>query len=179
MGIRIVRFENGGNPGFVKAFLLRSLLPSLIATLPYLGQPFWLINTLFICRTDRRCIHDILANTVVIKLKDEAPPMDFWARMKKTIWPLPIGPDDFLASLETPAFATPAAQALPEARAINQAEEDSFYAEIALELAHGNRDEGLWTKCYAEENGDENKTKARYIRERIKFLIAQSHVSEN
>lgn len=49
--------------------------------------------------------------------------------------------------------------------------EDAIYTAIALELETGTADKGLWTRAFAECSGDENQTKARYIRERAERLI--------
>lgn len=47
---------------------------------------------------------------------------------------------------------------------------DSLFADVAQELDAGNLDRGLWTRLYAENNGDEPKTRAAYIRERARTL---------
>ena len=72
LGIRIVRFGDGSNPGFVRAWLLRSLGVGLIGTLaalilPMLGNLFSIVNYGFIFRADRRCLHDLIADTKVVK----------------------------------------------------------------------------------------------------------------
>ncbi len=72
LGIRIVRFGDGSNPGFVRAWLLRSLGVGLIGTfaaliLPMLGNVFSIVNYGFIFRADRRCLHDFIADTKVVK----------------------------------------------------------------------------------------------------------------
>ena len=41
------------------------------------------------------------------------------------------------------------------------------YASVAEELDSGQFDKGLWTKLFAETDGDENRTRARYIKERV------------
>ncbi len=68
--IRIVRFHDGSRAGFVHAFLLRSLLRELIGMVPWLGQVFLIVDIFYIFRADRRCLHDLIAGTVVVK----APP---------------------------------------------------------------------------------------------------------
>ena len=45
--------------------------------------------------------------------------------------------------------------------------EEELYATAAAELDDGNRDEGLWAKCFAECDGDENKAKALYLKTRV------------
>lgn len=66
MGLRIVRFEDGGNPGFVKAVLLRTFLWALITAIPVVGPLIGLVGILFIFRDDQRCLHDHLAGTRVV-----------------------------------------------------------------------------------------------------------------
>lgn len=67
LDIRIVRFSDQSNPGFVSAVLLRAVVPGLIGALPYIGMVFTLVDICFIFRTDRRCLHDHLAGTKVVK----------------------------------------------------------------------------------------------------------------
>ena len=66
MGLRIVRFEDGGNPGFVKAVLLRTFLWALITAVPVVGTLAGVVGILFIFRDDQRCLHDHLAGTRVV-----------------------------------------------------------------------------------------------------------------
>lgn len=63
LGIRIVTFDTEANPGFVKVFLLRIVANAIIGFLPLYG----IVDILFIFRDDRRCIHDLLAGTKVVK----------------------------------------------------------------------------------------------------------------
>lgn len=66
VGVKIVRDKDDTVPGFVKIYLLRSLIPALIGAIPYLGLIFALVDALFIFRDDRRCIHDLIAETRVV-----------------------------------------------------------------------------------------------------------------
>jgi uncharacterized RDD family membrane protein YckC len=66
VGVRIVRFTDGDNPCFFRAVLIRSVLPGLIASLPFLGKLFALIDVLNILGEERRCLHDYLAGTKVV-----------------------------------------------------------------------------------------------------------------
>ncbi len=67
LGLRIVRFDDGSNPGFVKAFVLRAFVNGLIGAVPGLGPVYSLVDLCFIFRDDRRCLHDLIAGTVVVK----------------------------------------------------------------------------------------------------------------
>ena len=69
MKIRIVRMD-GSAPGFVHAFLLRSVVSALPRLIPIAGNIFSLVDALFIFRKDRRCIHDLIANTRVVPVPE-------------------------------------------------------------------------------------------------------------
>ena len=64
--IKIVS-TNGDKPSLMKLFGLRYAPISIIAILPILGTILPLIDALFIFRKDRRCIHDFIAGTKVVK----------------------------------------------------------------------------------------------------------------
>ena len=66
LGIRIVRM-NGGNPGFMHAVMLRSFVMQLLGAIPLVGPILGIIDPLLIFRADRRCLHDLLADTQVIE----------------------------------------------------------------------------------------------------------------
>lgn len=66
LGVRIVKLD-GSAAGFVSVILMRGLLPALIGGIPMVGGFFSLINVLLIFREDRRCIHDLMAGTVVVE----------------------------------------------------------------------------------------------------------------
>lgn len=63
LDIRIVKVDTGENGGFVTNFLLRGLVNGLLGIIP----PYGPIDTLFIFREDRRCIHDFIAGTRVVR----------------------------------------------------------------------------------------------------------------
>jgi uncharacterized RDD family membrane protein YckC len=66
LGIRIVRSDDGSNPGFVHAVVLRHLLPGLICAIPLVGPLFRLFDLLNIFGEERCCLHDVLAGTKVV-----------------------------------------------------------------------------------------------------------------
>ena len=53
---------------------------------------------------------------------------------------------------------------------------DEIFAMVARELAGDKRDEALWTKAFAMQNGDEAATKAHYIRLRAEQISRRSEV---
>lgn len=67
VGIRIVTYPEGENPGFVKAVLLRLVVNGVIGSVPFLGAVYTLVDICFIFRADKRCIHDLIAGTHVVK----------------------------------------------------------------------------------------------------------------
>ncbi|RZI82123.1 MAG: RDD family protein [Rubrivivax sp.] len=66
LGIRIVRAD--GSPlAFDRAVGLRYVLPGVLQILPMLGMLFGLVDALMIFRESRRCLHDLIADTMVVK----------------------------------------------------------------------------------------------------------------
>ena len=66
-GTRIVSHETGQILSLGRVFCLRLLPLSIIGQIPFIGGLFALVDTLFIFRQDRRCIHDLIAGSTVIK----------------------------------------------------------------------------------------------------------------
>lgn len=67
LGIHIVRNSDEGRAGFVKAVLLRTLLFGIIGNLRLVGPFFLIADVLLIFRQDRRCLHDLVADTKVVR----------------------------------------------------------------------------------------------------------------
>ena len=66
-GLRIIRVDGGA----VKAgriIILRYGIPMLIYAVPYLGPVFGLVDALYIFNPQRQCLHDVLADTRVIRV---------------------------------------------------------------------------------------------------------------
>ena len=63
VGTRIVLKDTLQNGGFVTNVLKRGLVSGLLNFVP----GFFLVDSLFVFREDRRCIHDFIAGTCVIK----------------------------------------------------------------------------------------------------------------
>ncbi len=66
-GIQIVRSADGSKAGFLKAVLLRWFLFAIIESIRFIGPVMMFANILLIFRKDRRCMHDLVADTKVIK----------------------------------------------------------------------------------------------------------------
>ncbi|MGO4221357.1 RDD family protein [Lysobacter sp. TAF61] len=65
VGIRIVRTD-GERAGLGRLFWLRYAVPGLIGGVPFLGPVFSLANILWIFGEQRRCLHDHIADTMVV-----------------------------------------------------------------------------------------------------------------
>lgn len=65
LGIKIVR-SNGDRIGLGRIFLLRALPMWLLGMLPFIGYLISLVDSLMIFRESRKCLHDDIADTVVI-----------------------------------------------------------------------------------------------------------------
>ena len=63
VGIRIVLKDTQENGGFIVNVLKRGFLNGLLSLIP----GYFLVDSLFIFRGDRRCLHDMIAGTVVIQ----------------------------------------------------------------------------------------------------------------
>lgn len=66
LGIRITR-KDGSDASLTRIFLLRMVAPSVLGAIPMLGIFFGLANVLFIFGSARRCIHDYMADTIVVQ----------------------------------------------------------------------------------------------------------------
>lgn len=62
-----IRRSSGHDVNFGRIFGLRMVVPGLIGAIPVIGSIFSLVNVVFIFREDRRCLHDLIADTVVVK----------------------------------------------------------------------------------------------------------------
>jgi uncharacterized RDD family membrane protein YckC len=67
-GIRIVNASDGKPTGFGRIVLLRFLPIQLAAWFPLVGRFVPFVDSLLILRPDRRCLHDHIAGTIVVKV---------------------------------------------------------------------------------------------------------------
>jgi uncharacterized RDD family membrane protein YckC len=68
LGMKIVRFADGGPAGFVHGWLLRNFVNGIIGLLPWVGLIYKLVDICFIFSDARRCVHDHIAGTKVVKV---------------------------------------------------------------------------------------------------------------
>ncbi|HEX7892470.1 MAG TPA: RDD family protein [Ramlibacter sp.] len=66
LGIRITR-PDGSLASWGRVLGLRYLLGYVATILPVLGQVYGLVDCLTIFRSNRRCLHDVVADTIVVK----------------------------------------------------------------------------------------------------------------
>ncbi len=69
LGIRIVSATDGQLVSLGKIFGLRYVPIQLVSIVPIVGNILPLVDVLFIFREDRRCLHDLIAGTKVVKVK--------------------------------------------------------------------------------------------------------------
>ena len=72
VGIRIATLE-GDVPDLWRIIGLRYAPASLAALLPYVGFILGTLDVLFIYRADRRCVHDLVAGTQVLRVVRSTP----------------------------------------------------------------------------------------------------------
>lgn len=65
LGIRIVR-NDGSRAGLGRIFWLRYFVPGLCGNVPILGAIFAIADPLFIFGEEKRCLHDLMADTIVV-----------------------------------------------------------------------------------------------------------------
>lgn len=71
VGIRIVDLDNDV-PKFSTILLARYLPISAVTLIPVIGNFLPVVDSLFIFRSDRRCIHDLIAGTKVVQGRKRA-----------------------------------------------------------------------------------------------------------
>jgi uncharacterized RDD family membrane protein YckC len=73
MGIKVVRTD-GSRASFARIFLLRNVVNGLPNFLPFLGWLYQLvIDPVFIFQDSRRCLHDMIADTIVVRCVSKPP----------------------------------------------------------------------------------------------------------
>lgn len=66
MKIKIVQVD-GSRAGLGRTFGLRMIVNGLLSAIPFVGSIYGLVDLLFIFGEERRCVHDYIAGTIVIK----------------------------------------------------------------------------------------------------------------
>jgi uncharacterized RDD family membrane protein YckC len=66
VGIKVVRTD-GSRASFARIFLLRNAVNALPNLLPYVGWLYQLVDPLLIYQESRQCLHDKIADTIVVR----------------------------------------------------------------------------------------------------------------
>jgi uncharacterized RDD family membrane protein YckC len=66
--IQIANYQTGEPASIMESLVLRSVASGLITFIPLIGWIYVFADSLFIFRSDRRCIHDLIAGTNVVEL---------------------------------------------------------------------------------------------------------------
>ena len=66
LGIRVVR-RDGSHCGLARIFFARYLPVTVLGMIPFVGGLVSLVDALLIFRDDRRCLHDEIADTIVVR----------------------------------------------------------------------------------------------------------------
>jgi len=179
LGIKIVRVSDGTIPGFVKIFLLRLFVPNLLTGIPFIGIAFILVDLLFIFREDRRCLHDLIAETKVIESANcssaaTAAPVNSYSQVATARANVPLAKSaEEVSQPPSPSAVQQQAVPLHNEPVIDV---DAVYAIVANEMESGDTDKGLWTRLFAELDGDEKMTKIAYIKQRAEKLMVTESV---
>lgn len=65
LNVKIVRTD-GTRAGLRRIFFLRMLVPGIVGNIPFVGLIFSIVDPLFIFQESRRCVHDLIADTMVV-----------------------------------------------------------------------------------------------------------------
>ena len=157
VGTRIVSCEDEQILPFWTVYSLRYFLVSLVYQIPGVGMWLSFIDSLFIFRKDKRCIHDLIAGTKVVKVyqKNSIAAAPVVAASKPAVVAGHMEPPPLQKKENTPAV-----------------NDDAFYDEVAKEMQENRLVPGVWTRAFAEADGDENRAKAIYIKLRVTKLSA-------
>jgi uncharacterized RDD family membrane protein YckC len=66
LNIKVVRTD-GSKAGLGRIFWLRNVVIVVLSVIPVLGVLVSLVDPLFIFRDNRRCLHDLIADTKVVR----------------------------------------------------------------------------------------------------------------
>jgi len=72
VGIKVVRTD-GSPASFARIFLLRNFVNTVPLGIPYLGLIYQLVDPLLIYQDSRRCVHDLIADTTVVRCASKTP----------------------------------------------------------------------------------------------------------
>jgi uncharacterized RDD family membrane protein YckC len=68
MKTQIIDINTGQPAGLLNTLVLRIIVNGIIGAIPCVGAIYAIVDICFIFREDRRCIHDLIASTVVVDI---------------------------------------------------------------------------------------------------------------
>lgn len=136
-----------------------------VVSLVVAGLWFWVANLLTQRLLDRNAIS---ANSPPQKYAYQAPTSI--PRPAQSM-PTPVTMSATPVSAHVTMPANPAPAQPNNVQSPSPFDEDAVYEVVANEMESGKTDKGLWTRLYAELDGDEKKTKIAYIKQRVERLI--------
>jgi uncharacterized RDD family membrane protein YckC len=68
LGIKVTML-NGDRPGLARLVFIRYLPVTALALVPFIGPLISLVDSLLVFRSDRRCAHDLIAGTRVVRVR--------------------------------------------------------------------------------------------------------------
>ncbi|CAN1564383.1 RDD [Burkholderiaceae bacterium] len=115
---------------------------------------------------NKQTLHDLAAGTIVV-MQDPQPISVPTNNEKDNVKANYAKVANQQQATTNPAFA--------QTSSSTSVKEEEFWEQAANELESPQRKVGLWAKCFAETNGDENKTKVEYLKQRVaQLVIAES-----
>jgi uncharacterized RDD family membrane protein YckC len=66
MGIKVVR-KDGSRASFARILWLRNVVNMIPGFIPFVGYVYWLLDSLMIYSATRQCLHDRIADTIVVR----------------------------------------------------------------------------------------------------------------
>src|SRR5690606_1805767 len=66
LGIRVVR-SDGSRATLGRIFWLRNFVNGLPSAIPFVGNFYFFVDSLFIFGPRRQCLHDLIADTIVVR----------------------------------------------------------------------------------------------------------------
>lgn len=164
-----------GSPNIHNAIMSTQLQAwSCFGSLLVAGLWFWIGSWLTQRLQERRCLS---ADSFQPPIRTQSPSPD-----PAPIWPAPTrGTPPTSRATSNVAMPTNTASSQPKnLHSIPNIDEDVIYEIVGKEIQEGRTETGLWTRLFAEMNGDETKVKVAYIKRRAEKLIAseQARIQE-
>lgn len=156
--------ENATMRGAIMATQLQAW--TCVVSLAIAGMWFWVANLLTQRLLDRNAIS---ANSPPLQYAYQTPAS---ATRSAQPAPAPVTMPATSAPTRIIMSSNPAPTQPIDAQSPSPFDEDAVYEVVANEMDSGKMDKGLWTRLFAELDGDEKKVKIAYIKQRAEKLMA-------